>query len=145
MWSRTAIGFRALLGFSAFLVSSALAAASGCWVDLYDKPDFKGAHVRLEGSQELPQLKHLQGADWSNRIESLVVGPEAELVAYRQPDYNEEHRDQVYHPDALRAWGEKELPALHDLEITFGAGKKEHHLGELRFHQNINSLKLKCR
>lgn len=145
MWTRTALRFNASFGLFSLVTGSALAAAGGCWVDLYDKPDFKGAHVRLEGSQDLPKLNDLKGADWSNRIESLVVGPEAELVAYKQADYNEEHHGQVYHPDALRAWGEKELPALHDLEVMFGPGKKEHHLGELRFHQNINSLKLRCR
>lgn len=145
MWIQTPIGFTAALGLFSFATSTGLAAVGGCWADLYDKPDFKGAHVRLEGSQELPKLKNLNGADWSNRIESLVIGPEAELVAYKQADYNEEHLGEVYHPDALRAWGEKELPALHDLEITFGPGKREHHLGELRFHQTINSLKLSCR
>lgn len=145
MRTRTTPGWNALFGLLSLMTSSALAAAGDCWVDLYDRPDFKGVHVRLEGAQDLPQLKDLKGADWSNRIESLVVGPEAELVAYQQADYNEEHHGQVYHPDALRAWGAKELPALHDLEITFGQGKKEHHLGELRFHKNINSLKLRCR
>jgi hypothetical protein len=145
MSTRTATGFTASCGLLVFVNCGTPAAAGDCWVDLYDKPDFQGAHVHLEGPLEAPNLKDLKGADWSNRIESLAVGPKAELLAYKQMDFNEEHQGQVYHPDALRAWGEKELPALHDLEITFGPGKKEHHLGELRFHQTLNSMKLRCR
>jgi hypothetical protein len=121
------------------------AVAADCWVDLYDKPEFAGSHVRIEGPRNLANLNNLNGENWSNRIESLAVGPRGEVVAYKQQDYNEEHSGQLNHPDALQAWGQKEMPALHELEITFGPGKKEHHLGELRFHQNINSLKLQCR
>jgi hypothetical protein len=96
------------------------------------------------GPRDLANLKDLDREDWSNRVESLAVGPDAEVVAYKQTDYNEEHQGQLNHPDAFQAWGQKEVPAYHDLEIVFGPGKREHHLGELKFHQNINSLKLRC-
>ena len=135
----------ASLGPMLVLIASAAVRAGDCWVEVYDKPNFEGAHARIEGPREMPNLKSLNGEDWSNRIESLVVGPKGELVAFKQVDYNEEHQGQINHPDAFRAWGQKEMPSYHELEITFGPDKKEHHLGELRFHQNINSLKLSCR
>lgn len=119
--------------------------AGDCWVDLYDKPEFAGVHVRIEGPLDLPNLKTLSGQDWSNRIESLAVGPKAEVVAYQRENFNETHQGPVAHPDAIKAWGEAELPAYHDLEISFGPGKKEHHLGELKFHKTINALKVRCR
>jgi hypothetical protein len=131
-----------MLWIGALTCSSA--GASDCWVDLYDKPEFKGAHVRIAGPRDVANLKELNGEDWSNRLESLAVGPDAEVVAYKQADYNEEHKGQLNHPDAFQSWGQKEVPAYHDLEILFGPGKREHHLGELKFHQNINSLKLRC-
>lgn len=121
------------------------ASAGDCWLDIYDKPDFQGSHVRIEGPRDLPSLENLNGADWRSRIESLTVGPQAQVVAFKRENYNEQHKGLVYHPDALKSFGKEEMPAYHELEITFGPGKKEHHLGELNFHQNINSLKIRCR
>jgi hypothetical protein len=138
------------LGYALWAVVSGLGwagaafAGSDCWVDIYDQADFQGAHVRIEGPKELPTLKALDGEDWSNRIESLVVGTTATVVAFKREDFNKEHHGQVYHPDAFRVWGQEEMPAYHDLEITFGSGKREHHLGELRFNRTINSLKIQC-
>jgi len=131
----------ALAGF----FSNGSAFAGDCWVDIYDKPDFQGSHVRIEGPKDLPSLKNLNGDDWHNRIESLTVGSKAEVVAFKREKFNEEHEGPVYHQDAIQAWGKKEMPAYHELEITFGPDTKKHHLGELNFHQNINSLKIRCR
>jgi hypothetical protein len=49
----------------------------------------------------------------------------------------------AYHGEALKAWGEKP-ESYDDQQIIFGPGKQEHHLGELYFHQNIQSLKVSC-
>lgn len=118
--------------------------AGECWVDIYDKTDFKGAHTRIEGPVELPSLSRLDGSDWSNRIESLMVGGKAQVTAFRLENFKEEQEEgPAYHGEAIKAWGEK-AESYGDEEITFGPGKKEHHLGELRFHQNIKSLKIKC-
>jgi hypothetical protein len=134
-----------------FLAAGVLLASSGaafgkeCWLDLYDKANYEGSHVRIEGPAELPSLKSLNGEDWSNRIESLQVGADAEVVAYRQADFQDQPQGPVNHPEAFKSWGAKEIPAYQELEIDFGPGKKAHHLGELDFHRNINSLKLRCR
>lgn len=107
--------------------------------------ELAGAHVRVEGPIELPNLKTLQGGDWSNRIESLQVGPTAEVVAFTKENFSETHTGQLAHPDALKGASESEIAAAHDLEISFGPGRKEHHLGEVKFHKNINALKIRCR
>lgn len=129
----------AIVGFSGS------AFAGDCWVEIYDQPDFQGSRVRIDGPKDLPSLTNLNGADWGSRIESLTVGPKAEVVAFKRENFNEQHEGPVYHQDAIKAWGKQEMPAYHELEITFGPGRKEHHLGELNFHQNINSLKVRCR
>ena len=116
-----------------------------CWVDLFDKPAFAGAHLRLEGPAEFPTLQNVEGGNWSNRIESLKVGPKAELVAFKSENFLETHRGPVAHPDALKGASESEIAASHDLEISFGPGKQQHHLGEMKFHKNINSLRIRCR
>lgn len=116
-----------------------------CWVDIYDKDNFQGMRQHVEGSVELPSLKGLGGQDWGNRIESLKVGADAEVTAFRQENFREEPKGPINHPEAFESWGKQEIPAYQELEISFGAGKQEHHLGELDFHRNINSLKIRCK
>jgi len=118
-------------------------ASSDCWLDVYDQTNYQGAHVRIEGPAELPSLRGLKGENWSDRIDSLVVGPKAQVLAFRQENYKEGKIAMPYHGEALKAWGESPK-SYSDEEITFGAGHKEHHLGELNFHRNINSLKIRC-
>lgn len=135
----------AVLMAGAFLVFSGAALGKECWVDIYDKADFKGDRQRIGGPADLPTLKGLGNRDWSNRIESLQVGSDAEVVAFRKENFENEPDGPVNHPQAIQAWGEQELPTYLEQEISFGAGKKEHHLGELNFHRNINSLKVRCK
>ena len=135
----------AILSAGALLATSGVALGKECWLDVFDKPNFEGNRVRIEGPAELADLKNLNKEDWSNRIESLQVGPDAEALAFRKPNFENEPQGPVYHPEAFESWGKKEIPSYQDWEISFGPGKKEHHLGELHFHQNINSLKLRCR
>ena len=117
--------------------------AGDCWLDVYDKPELGGAHVRIEGPVQLPSLAKLNNENWGSRIESLEVGPKAQVLAFRQENYKENTEGPSYHGDALKNWGEKP-ESYSDQEISFGAGKKEHHLGEVNFHRAINSLTIKC-
>jgi hypothetical protein len=118
--------------------------AGDCWLDIYDRTNYDGNHVRLEGPADFPSLSKLNGQDWGSRIDSLVVGPAAEVQAFRQESFKDDSSGLPYHGDAIKAWGE-DPKAYSDKEITFGPGRKEHHLGELNFHENINSLKIRCR
>ena len=138
--SRSACHCLALLWFG-----MGSATAGNRWLDIYDQPELKGSHVRIEGPAELPNLKALRGETWSNRIESLKVGPAAEVILFTRENFNEAHTGPLAHPDALKGATPAEIAAEHDLEISFGPGKQEHHLGELKFHKSVNSLKLRCR
>jgi len=118
-------------------------AAEDCWLDIFDANDFQGAKVRIQGPAELPNLRELNGENWGNRIDSLIVGPKAQVLAFVLENYQDKAPSPPYHGDALKTW--KEDPKSYsDKEITFGARHKEHHLGELFFHRDINSLKIKC-
>jgi hypothetical protein len=117
--------------------------AEDCWLDVYDKTNFEGSHVRIQGPAELSSLGKLNGQDWGSRIDSLIVGKKAEVLAFRQENFKDDQSGMPYHGDAIKAWRE-DAKAYSDKEIVFGAGRREHHLGELNFHQNINSLKIKC-
>lgn len=116
-----------------------------CWLEIYDAANFGGSHARIIGPAELPSLSNINGEDWSNRIESLKVGGDAEVLAFRKGNFEDVPESPVNHPQAFKNWGAQEIAAYQDLEISFGPDAKEHHLGELKFHRNINSLKIRCR
>ncbi|MBS1213680.1 MAG: hypothetical protein H6R26_2297 [Proteobacteria bacterium] len=124
-------------------VADGVSAAGDCWLDIYDKTNFEGAHVRIGGPADLPDLSKLEGQDWSSRIDSLIVGPKAQVIAFRMENFKEDQTGQPYHGDAIKNWG-GDAKSYSDQEITFSPGQKEHHLGELNYHQNINSLKIRC-
>lgn len=131
------------LGLMLSIVAMSATAASGCWLEIYDQGGMQGKKVRIEGPKELPSLAKLSGENWSDRIDSLEVGPKAQVYAFRQENFKEDESGMAYHGEAIRAWGE-DPKTYGDREISFGPGRKEHHLGELHFHQNINSLKIEC-
>jgi hypothetical protein len=138
-------GQLAALMAGAFLTFSGATLGKECWVDIYDKANYEGNRQRIEGPADLASLKNLGNRDWSNRIESLQVGSDAEVTAFRKENFENDPNEPLNHPQAIEAWGEKDLPAYLEQEISFGAGKKAHHLGELDFHRNINSLKVRCK
>jgi hypothetical protein len=118
-------------------------AGGDCWLEIYDQNGFEGNKVKIEGPADLPSLAKLNGENWGNRIDSLAVGPKAQVWAFRQENFKDDYSGLAYHGDAIRNWGE-DARSFSDREISFGAGHREHHLGELNFHRNINSLKIGC-
>lgn len=118
-------------------------AGGDCWLEVYDQNGFQGKKARIEGPADLPSLARLNGENWGNRIDSLAVGPKAQVWAFRQENFQDDYSGLAYHGDAIRNWGE-DARSFSDREISFGAGHREHHLGELNFHRNINSLKIGC-
>lgn len=136
--------FVTLASLCVLTAAPAFGGGGNCWVDVFDRTDFDGNRVRITGPAELPTLTKLEGRDWSDRIESLVVGPDASVTAYRNEGFRiDQEAGPAYHGEALRAWGESP-ESYGDQEITFGADKREHHLGELHFHRNIRALKITC-
>ena len=88
MKTRTAFMSR----WDSFLCATMLSAsvqvqAGECWVDLYDQPNFLGTRAHIEGPVEMPSLKSVSGEVWSNRIESLKVGSEARLIAFKAENF----------------------------------------------------------
>ena len=57
---------------------------NGCYVFLYDRPDWQGAGVVLNGPARWPKLDGLfaNHENWRNRIRSVDVGPAATVTVY---------------------------------------------------------------
>lgn len=60
-----------------------------CWAEIYMNSDFdkNGPHLLLVGPHELATLKGLNDQNWDNDIESIIVGPDANMILYEAPQF----------------------------------------------------------
>lgn len=95
--------------------------AKTCWIDLFEdtKFDADDPHVRVMGPMELSSLKNLQGRDWNNEVESVILGPDATARAYSEKNFK-------------------------GTELAFAPGQRVPDLGKLDMSDDIESLKLSC-
>ena len=120
--------FFLITGMSAF-GTLALAAADmemkimdkNCWIEVFDdtKYDAKDPHLILQGPNEYTTLNDLQGKDWNNEIESVIVGPGATVRAYKERDFKGQ-------------------------EIVFASGQRIPKLSNLSMSNDIESMKIAC-
>jgi hypothetical protein len=55
----------------------------GCWVDLYERPQFKGRSLRLFGPGHYVNL-YVAPAPWGQEAASLVAGPSAYVQCFEE-------------------------------------------------------------
>ena len=102
----------------------------GCWASVFDGTAFRGDAARLTGRSFIerfdsdpqvlePDLRNVGGQDFFQRIDSLIVGPHAKLIAYAGQWF-----------DAA--------------EITFLPNARVSDLRKLNFANRIESVKLVC-
>lgn len=92
-----------------------------CWVELFEDTDFDvdDPHVRVAGPFQSATLEDVAGQNWNNEIESLIVGPNAMVYAYKDPDFS-------------------------GTEVAFVANQRNSDLADLDMSDNIESLKIQC-
>ncbi|MEP6889017.1 MAG: beta/gamma crystallin domain-containing protein [Nitrospirales bacterium] len=93
----------------------------GCWVEIYedDNYDKDDPHLQIQGPAEFASLKDLKGRNWNNDIESLIVGPNATVKAYKDKDYK-------------------------GTEIAFTSNQRVPNLSKLDMSNEIESMKVSC-
>ncbi|MGC3975203.1 MAG: beta/gamma crystallin domain-containing protein [Nitrospira sp.] len=92
-----------------------------CFIEIFEDDNFDAddPHVVLQGPKEYATLKNLAGKDWSNDIESVIVGSNATVRAYEDKDFK-------------------------GTEIAFAPGQRVPNLGKLDMANDIESLKITC-
>ena len=92
-----------------------------CFIEVFEDDNFDAddPHVVLQGPKEYATLKNLAGKDWSNDIESVIVGSNATVRAYEDKDFK-------------------------GTEIAFAPGQRVPNLGKLDMANDIESLKITC-
>ena len=87
-----------------------------CYIDVWRETDFRGETMRIHGPAEYTAL-HLASGNWGDDIGSLRVGPNAFVLAYHRRDFQDEL-------------------------ITFGPNDEVADLGQFKFDDDIESLKV---
>jgi hypothetical protein len=92
-----------------------------CWIEVFDdtKYDADDPHVKVDGPKEYASLKNLNGRDWYNDIQSVIVGSSAMVVAYKDKDFK-------------------------GTEIAFASGQRISDLSKLDMSNDIESMKITC-
>jgi hypothetical protein len=92
-----------------------------CWIEVFDdtKYDADDPHVKVDGPKEYASLKNLNGRDWNNDIQSVIVGSSATVLAYKDKDFK-------------------------GTEIAFAPGQRIPNLSELNMSNDIESMKITC-
>jgi len=92
-----------------------------CWIEVFDdtKYDADDPHVKVDGPKEYASLKNLNGRDWNNDIQSVIVGSSATVLAYKDKDFK-------------------------GTEIAFAPGQRIPDLSQLDMSNHIESMKITC-
>ncbi|HVG03075.1 MAG TPA: hypothetical protein VM842_09295 [Nitrospira sp.] len=92
-----------------------------CFIEIFEDDNFDvdDPHVVLQGPKEYASLKNIAGKDWSNDIESVIVGSNATVHAFEDKDFK-------------------------GTELAFTPGQRVKNLGKLDMANDIESLKITC-
>jgi hypothetical protein len=63
-----------------------LGETNGCWIEVWDKPAFKGRSLRLYGPADFPYLRIAEDG-WRSSIQSIQVGPNAYIQCYEDLNF----------------------------------------------------------
>ena len=92
-----------------------------CWIEVFDDSQYDAMdpHVQLQGPKEYATLKNLNGKDWNNDIESVIVGSGATVRAFKERDFQ-------------------------GPELIFTSGQRVPDLAKLNMSNEIESLEITC-
>jgi Beta/Gamma crystallin len=92
-----------------------------CWVEIFEDNNFDqdDPHVKLMGTQEYATLTNVFGRDWNNDVESVLVGPNANVKAYSKKDFK-------------------------GTEVAFTPNQRVPDLSKLDMGNDIESMKVTC-
>ena len=92
-----------------------------CWIEIFedDEYDADDPHVKIMGPAEFATMENVKGKDWSNEIESVIVGSNANVLAYSDRDFK-------------------------GTELAFVSNQRVKDLSDLNMNNDIESMKIRC-
>ena len=131
-----------LVGYSAG--THAAKSHSDCWSEFYEDPDYGGSIVRIEGPAKLSNLRRVQGDNWESRIDSMVVGPNAQTRLFEKRRFIPPLAELSRYPRLAKSLGITDQQIQEGGELVFNANEKVHHLAEFDFHKKAKSMIIEC-
>ena len=122
MWRAFLVGLSVVfMGPSIGLAVDLKVVDKNCWIEIFDDDEFDedDPHVKIQGPAEYATLKDVYGRNWSNDIESVIVGSNA----------------------TVQAWINKDFTGP---EMTFTSGQRVPKLSKLKMSNAIQSMKITC-
>ena len=109
----------AVPGFAADLETQVV--DKNCWIEVFDDDDFdmKDDHYKIQGPKEFASLTDVNGKNWNNDIESVIVGSNARVKTYSEKDFK-------------------------GTELALAPGQRVTNLGKLNMKDDIESMKIAC-
>ncbi len=109
----------AVPGFAADLETQVV--DKNCWIEVFDDDDFdmKDDHYKIQGPKEFASLTDVNGKNWNNDIESVIVGSNARVKTYSEKDFK-------------------------GTELALAPGQRVPNLGKLNMKDDIESMKIAC-
>ncbi len=92
-----------------------------CMIEIFDdtKYDADDPHLLIQGPKEFASLKDVSGRNWNNDIQSVIVGSNASVHAFKDKDFR-------------------------GTEIAFAPGQRVPDLSQLDMSNDIESMKVTC-
>lgn len=92
-----------------------------CTIEIFDdtKYDADDPHLLIQGPKEFASLKDVSGRNWNNDIQSVIVGSNATVRAFKDKDFQ-------------------------GTEIAFAPGQRVPDLSKLDMSNDIESMKITC-
>lgn len=114
-----AFALSAMPGFAADLETQVV--DKNCWIEVFDDDDFdmKDDHYKIQGPKEFASLSDVNGKNWNNDIESVIVGSNARVKTYSEKDFK-------------------------GTELALAPGQRVPNLGKLNMKDDIESMKIAC-
>ncbi|MCS5580118.1 MAG: hypothetical protein NZ837_06250 [Gammaproteobacteria bacterium] len=131
-----------LIGYSSS--THAAKSHSDCWSEFYEGPDYGGSVVRIEGPAKLSNLRRVQGDNWESRIDSMVVGPNAQARLFEKRRFTPPLAELSRYPGLAKSLGITDQQIQEGGELVFNANEKVHHLAEFDFHKKAKSMIIEC-
>ena len=124
MWLKLMIAGGVLVGGASFVQAADIETKvvdKNCWIEVFDDDEYDAddPHVKIQGPAEFATLKNVNGRDWNNDIESVIVGTNATVHAYKEKDFQGQ-------------------------EIAFTPGQRVPKLSKLNMANTIESMKITC-
>lgn len=126
------------------LIGQVQAKDNNCWARFYTDVEYQGKNLFIQGPDQFPSLRSVKDENWDLLIDSIKVGPKAQVTVYENPNFKLTLTEMANYPQLMKSLGVTEQDIKEDSELIFHANSNIHNLADFNFHNKVRSLKVEC-